>query len=398
MPIRAMAEKISALARPLIKKKRVLIFASGDRITAEVIKESLERDYQVMISDLLALNFWTRFLNACLFRQKRWLQLLFHHPSGKFARFLLSKLQTGLKRFLSSSRPHLIISTLPFINSQIACVAQELSIPFLIVPTDLNETPFIEGFSKKDLFPDLKVALAYDEKWQKERLKKFPFEPHHLSRVGFPVRALCLRKLSEYDIAQLKKKHSLLEDFYTVTLTMEGADPGVVFQHVEALSAFDPKTQNLSIQLNICVGTSSKLNTQIRRFLLNHQAAPLSHSSFMTAHGLVIHLHEGLKDLLELVAASDVLITNLRSRSINEAAYLQKPVLIDLTRMQAVSENKDPLSLFVKRYGFGLFFTNSAQLHMLIPSLLKYPEHREKTLDLPSFEHQIFKLVKEMID
>ena len=49
--------------------------------------------------------------------------------------------------YLTHEKPDLVISVVPLVNFYILQAAQALNLPFLIIPSDIDVSPYITGFS-----------------------------------------------------------------------------------------------------------------------------------------------------------------------------------------------------------------------------------------------------------
>jgi len=419
--MKSIAARISDIAQPLIRKKKILVLISngggGHKAAGDSLKDILGREYEVSILNVFSeilqpldpLHRLTRgyftgedLYNFCL---KRHRNRLIHWMAYYGVRHYKTKtIEKAFKQFLENNCavPDLVISTTPFVNFGIACATHKWDIPMLILPTDLDGSTFLYRFPSKMIHRNLKVALAYDDlDLRKATFQKAHFSEDQISITGFPVRSACLRKYTAHDLSHLRHKHHLFENFQTVTLIMGAVGGNLILEHAQTLAEFDPRPHNLSLQINICVGHNHSIAAKIRAHLIANGASPLSHSTLMTSTGLIIHLRGFTKDILEIMAASDLIITKTGSCTVNEAIYLQKPILLDNTpRSTARHLWWESFNIpFVQKHHLGHAFTNSRQLHMLIPSLLKYPRTKEsKKFECPNFEQNIFKLVREMIE
>lgn len=419
--MKSIAAKTSDIAQSLIRKKKILVLISdgggGHKAAGESLKDILGREYNVSIVNVFSeilqpldtLHWLTRghfsgetLYNFCLRRHhSRLIHLIAQYGPRRMTPKSIFK---AFNRFLSDSSqiPDLVISTTPFVNSGIASATQKWDIPLIILPTDLDGSTFLYKFPSKMLFSNVKIALAYDD----QDIRKTTFEKTSVGEdrvviTGFPVRPKCMRKYTPSDIAHFNRKHNLFENFQTVTLIMGAVGGNLIFEHAKTLAEFDPRPHNLSLQINICVGQNNAIAAKIRSYLIEQGATPLSHSTLMTPYGLVIHLRGFTKDIIEIMAASDIIITKTGSCTVNEALYLRKPVLLDNTPKSTARhlwwENFN--IPFVEKHGLGHAFKDPRQLHMLIPSILKYPIGKEgRKLEFPNFERNIFKLVRELLE
>ncbi len=403
----------------MVRKKRILVLVSrgggGHKTAADSLKQVLGDDYEIeinwVIADILrsldALNRLTfgsytgedlynlllkRHLNKCL----EWMMQV-----GKF--FMRSdKVERAFEQYLSEQfpLPDLIISPTPYINYGIACAAHRWNIPFLIVPTDLDGSSFLLGFPREHLSDDFKIAMAYNDPHLVETtLQNMALREDQYAITGFPVRPACLRKYSEDELKSIRAKFYLFESHKTATLVMGAVGSNLIYEHVRVMSQLDPRSHHLQLQMNICVGQNQRMGKKIRKLLLNRGAKFLGKHTFLLPSGLVMHIRGFTKDIIELMAASDLIITKTGSCTVNEAIYLEKKLLLDNTKRSSarhLSWEKFNIP-FVEKNGFGYGFTHSKQLLMLIPSLLKYPDRPKKDLELPNFEENIVRLVKQMI-
>lgn len=313
------------------------------------------------------------------------------------------KIEKGFKKYFQaqSQLPDLIISVTPFINYGTALAAQKRDIPFLIIPTDLDGSTFLQGFPEQLTHHGFKIALSYDDpEIKKTTFKKAALREEQLAITGFPVRPACMKKYSREELQSFRTKFNLFESHQTITLIMGAVGGNLILDHVKVLSKLDPREHQLQLQMNICIGHNQKIGNKIRNFLLDQGARFLGRHTFVLPTGLVMHLRGYTKDLVEMMAASDLIITKTGSCTVNEAIYLGKKLLLDNTRNSSARflgwENFN--IPFVERHGLGCSFSDNEQLLMLIPSFLKYPDNRHNPLELPNFEENILKLIQQMIE
>ena len=173
----------------------------------------------------------------------------------------------------------------------------------------------------------------------------------------------------------------------------------LIFNHLKSMISLDPRVHGMHLEINVCTGHNKKMASKIQDLLHAQGARSLEHNAFVLPSGLVVHVRGYISNLIDLMAVSDLIITKTGSCTVNEAIYLDKKLLLDYTerstaRYLAWEQFNIP---FVEKYGLGLPFTDSRQLPMLIPSLLKYPEKSKSTLERPPFEENLRTLVQSMI-
>lgn len=401
------------------RKKKILVLISlgggGHKTAAESLKQILGSHYDIEINPVMAdilghidpLNGLTRghFTGEDLYN------FLIKNQFNKILRWIVNygskvwkadRIEKGFKKYFQKQThlPDLIISVTPYINYGTALATQKRDIPFLILPTDLDASTFLQGFPKQLTHHHFKIALAYDDpEIKKITFSKSEFRDEQMSITGFPVRPACLKKYSREELQSIRVKFHLFESHQTVTLIMGAVGGNLILDHVQVLSKLDPREHQLQLQMNICIGHNRKVGKKIRTYLLDQGARFLGRHTFILPSGLVMHIRGYCPDLAEMMAASDIVITKTGSCTVNEAIYLGKKILLDNTSNSTARflEWEAFNVPFVERNGLGYAFSDNEQLLMLIPSLLKYPETR-RSLELPNFEENILKLVQELIE
>jgi len=399
------------------QKKKILILVSrgggGHQAASNALEQILSPEYEVEVNSViddilgsmdplkrLTRNYFTGedLYNFFLRRPQLFLKwMVFCGPY-----YLKSqRIEKQFEKFLKtqSEIPDLIISPTPYINYGISCVAHRWEIPFLIIPTDLDASTFLAGFPQNFNHHRLRFALPYDD----PEIKKITFDrvvlnDHQCVVTGFPVRPNCQQKYGVEELSFIRSKFHLLQFYKTITLIMGAIGGNALLDHVKTLIGLDPRHYQIQLQINVCVGYNRKMQSQIAHLLLQKKARSLQDHSFLLPNGLVIHIREYMKEIIELMAASDLIITKTGSCTVNEAIYLGKKLLLDYTekstaRYLAWEEFNIP---FIQKHGMGYAFTDSKQLLMLLPSLLKYPETNEVTFHLPNFTEIIQSTIREM--
>lgn len=405
---------------PLQRKKKILVLISrgggGHKTAADSLKQILGSQYDVEVNPVMAdilghidpLNCLTRghFTGEDLYNvliKNQWNKILHWMVTYGSTVWTAEKIEKGFKKYFQaqSQLPDLIISVTPFINYGTALAAQKRDIPFLIIPTDLDGSTFLQGFPDQLTHHGFKIALSYDDpEIKKTTFKKAALRDEQLAIIGFPVRPACMKKYTRAELQSFRTKFNLFESHQTITLIMGAVGGNLILDHVKVLSKLDPREHQLQLQMNICIGHNQKIGNKIRNFLLDQGARFLGRHTFVLPTGLVMHLRGYTKDLVEMMAASDLIITKTGSCTVNEAIYLGKKLLLDNTRNSSARflgwENFN--IPFVERHGLGCAFSDNEQLLMLIPSFLKYPDNRHNPLELPNFEENILKLIHQMIE
>lgn len=99
-----------------------------------------------------------------------------------FKRFMRKKIVS----FLKEQEADMVISVIPIFNDVIMQAAQELDIPFLLIPTDLDIRSFcynIKGAYHKKFH----LSLAFNDPVIKEQAQQFGIKDHQISFLWVPL-------------------------------------------------------------------------------------------------------------------------------------------------------------------------------------------------------------------
>ena len=117
---------------------------------------------------------------------------------------------------------------------------------------------------------------------------------------------------------------------------------------------------------------------------------------------IFVHVREFTKEVVEVMACSDLIITKTGSCSVNEAIYLGKKLLLDNT------ENSSARHIwwesfnvsFVKKHNLGDAFNDLQELQTKARALLNQTTQSPAArgdFRLPSFEENLLSLVQDML-
>lgn len=402
-----------------LKRKKIMILicegGGGHMAAGEALKQILSDSYDIELVNVLdqvvhaldPLHFMTggKFSGEDLYNfllQRHLAQCIDWMSSYGTRRYKKKKVERSFSSYFNSKpKPDLIISITPWINGGVIKAAEKNQIPFLLIPTDLDGSTFLYGFPEHASFSNFKIALAYDDPALKSvTLQRTAVPSESIAITGFPVRPACQKKYTAAELARLRTEQNLLEGYSTGTLIMGALGGNLILQHTKTLATFDPRIHDLKLQFNICTGKNREIATKIASHLERIGGYPLSESSYRLPTGVVFHIRGFTKEILEIMATSDFIITKTGSCTVNEAIYLGKPVLLDNTPKSTARHLRwEQFNIpFVERHHLGSAFTDSRQLLMLIPSLLKFVhDPKEHPLEIPSFSQNVRKLVGEML-
>lgn len=411
-------------------KKNILILMSegggGHKVASMAMKEILSLYYDVDVVSALPkiihqLDYFTMISRGSFTGDDFYnflLQRGYHQAVSLLARmglkYMVAKrhqIDKLFQRFLSESpvKYDMVISTFPYVNCGLTLAAQKLNIPFLVMPTDLDTATFFCGLSQIDFTKggSLAFALPYDDQdLIKKAFRNFSLPKDKVYITGFPVRRECLIQYTDEQIQLMKFKHGLGFDTMVLTLLLGAAGSDLLHDYAMELFCIDPSLYPKMLEVNICVGRYEKMLTKIKESMLLAGAQLLrEHRHYITLkspQGALFHLRRYTKEMVEVMACSNLMITKTGSCTVNEAIYLGKRLLLDNTENSSARylqwENFNVP--FVRKHGLGDAFTELKELNPMIHFLLKedlgHPV-ASGAFTLPPFDQNLLELVAKML-
>lgn len=410
------------------RKKRVLVLyieaGGGHRAAAEAIKEMLQHNYEVMLAnpltDLPYIDLFyslargktsgERFYDWMLRNSLHSAVQLYATLGESYLMFNRKRIQNKFTKYLNNleALPDIIISVIPFFSGGTALASIEKNIPFILLPTDLDVSTFLVGFSDGQLYQNrnFAFALAYDDTELKQKaLKRICLSENQVHFTGFPVRSSCLKSYSSEEINEAKELFGLSEDRQNITLVF-GANGGKnIASYALEIASMNP-TYAGHLEVNVCTGRNIRAKMRLIKKLELQGAVVTSrlagHATLLLKNGMMMHVRGFVKEFPLLMACSNLIISKTGSCSVNEAIYLKKMLLLDDTPSSSSRKLfwESANVPFVKRHGLGDAFVHSKELNEKILHLLyqqSIGSSNEKSLQLPNFGENLKKLVSQMI-
>jgi UDP-N-acetylglucosamine:LPS N-acetylglucosamine transferase len=411
-------------------KKKILVLMSegggGHKIASYAMQEILSPYYDIEIVSVLPniihkIDYFT-LLTSGSFTGDDFYNFLLrrgHHRAVSFlarmgVKYMFAKrnqidqlFQTYLRK--STIKYDMVISTFPYVNCGLALAAQKLDMPFLVMPTDLDTATFFCGLSAIDFTKggNFAFALPYDDKDLKiKAFRNFNLPKDKIHITGFPVRPGCEKKYTPEQLKVLKLKHGLRFDTLVLTLILGAAGNEMLYDYTLELSQIEPAGFSAPLEVNICVGRYDKMAKKIIDAMILQGATLLkeqeSFTTLKTSLGVTFHIRKYMRDIIELMACSSLIITKTGSCSVNEGIYLGKKLLLDNT------ENSSARHLqwenfnvpFVRKHGLGDAFTELKELNPMIRVLLQEDLGHpvvSGAFPVPNFEEELLTLIASMV-
>jgi len=408
-------------------EKKILVLSSdgggGHRSAAEALEQALGTEYRIehvnALKDVLyPLDMFHRctggffsgeaFYNWMLRKGHHRLVSWYAHLGERYMLFRRAAIARLFEDYLKSQNISLAISVIPFMNAGLAEGASRAGVPFLMVPTDLDVTTFLHGFShfKKEYPTAVHLALPYKEQEIQVKVAQSRFlQKGQIFTVGFPVRRECLVRYSPQELEDLRKKHGLLEKMKTLSFMMGAQGTEKLREHVAVLATISPKElKGVPLQINIFIGSNAALGNKMCTYLMNRFQGKLLRSSpgLMTIacpQGNFFHIRGFSKDVLEILACCDLCITKTGSCSVNEAIYMRKKLLLDNTEGSSARHlSWEQFNVpFVIRHQLGDAYTTLEELKSKTIQFLQQGEKEAAHFPLPTFHEEMRLLVTQMI-
>lgn len=411
-------------------KKKILVLMSegggGHKIASFAIQEILSPYYDIEIVSVLPniihrLDYFTLltsgsftgddFYNFLLRRGHHRVVSLLARMGVKYMFARRKQIDHLFQLYLRKApvKYEMVISTFPYVNCGLALAAQKLNMPFLIMPTDLDTATFFCGLSQIDFSKGGKFAFAlpyddHDLKLKAFRNFKLPADKIHIT--GFPVRPDCAKRYTPEQLKAVKLKHGLTLDRLVLTLILGAAGNEMLFDYTMELTQLDPTGFSQDLEVNICVGRYEKMAERIIAAMTEKGSTLVkgndAYTTLKTPQGVLFHIRKYMKEMVELMACSSLIITKTGSCSVNEGIYLGKKLLLDNTENSSARylqwENFNVP--FVRKHGLGDAFTELKELNPMIRVLLQEDLGHpviSGAFPVPDFAQNILGLVNRMI-
>ena len=368
----------------MAKAPKIVVFTSnggnGHKSACEVLKETFP-DCEIKLVNPIYDFFKNSFDGESVYNkvvQKGWIR-----TSSFVARYVgkpFFKLRTGSfkKRFLKyleDEKPDVLISVIPLINYPAAWAANKCDIPFFIITLDADLELWLLNMEK---CRNLNFTMTVNTKTLRieKQLKQKRISESRVLEVGSPLRK---NFLLQRDCKAIRKEWNIPQDKKVIMLMRGGTGSIRLVNYVRSLVKI-----NKPIHLLVCVGRSSKLISKINRIKTN---------------GLVtFSVIPFTKKIPNLMAISDLLITQSSPNVCNEAMHMNLPILIDRAAPSLFWE-KATVD-WVHMYGNGTVFRSVRKLNKLVENYL-YEKNICETKKIsikPSFNTQVRNLIMKSLE
>lgn len=372
-------------------KKKIIIFSceggGGHTAVAQALNDYLSDEFDVHIVPdyFYEISSAARGISGIAIYNyllaKKWYRAInWYYSAGIwfFNSFTRKKSIKKTKEYLLQHTPDLVISVVPLTNNLILQATQSLNIPFLLVPTDLDIQTFIAKI-QSPTYKKFKLAIPFETSETHAAIQKNHITQNMVCTTGFVIRPSFFEPKN---IQAIKQEFNVPENKPVILLLLGavGVDKLITFTQVLSHTASPA-------HLLICIGKNEALRAQIEAIQMP------SHLSY-TIIGFT-------NKIADLMAITDLFITKSGSVSVNEALYMNLPMILDATGPLLRWEAKN--HRFIQENEFGVSLTNIENLPEIVNTLLAHNNQLlsyNRRIKLYEKKHggtEIKKLIKEML-
>ncbi len=312
--------------------------------------------------------------------RKKWFGLLnvFYQFAVQYYQGQHQKIRYALYGYLKDHKPDCVISVTPMINNIILEVCQDLAIPFILMPTDLDITSFIYNIWLPD-YDQFYLFLPFDDPHIKKPAKKAQIPNSQIKISGFALREAFFKK--DNIIPELKDHYAIKHDIPVIMILMGAQGTENIITIVQELFLVERP-----IHIITCIGKNILLKKRIQELIFPE------HVSFtLVSFGC---------DIANIMTISDILITKSGTVSVCEAIYKNLPMILDATG--AVLKWEQFNHRFVQDHQFGVSLKTLSDLSEQIDCFLHANHMELYKQNLESFEKEnpqnmIPKLITEIL-
>jgi len=345
--------------------KKIVIFSSygggGHTAVANALATHLKDEHEIVITnvfsevlapiDLMQKITFGKYTGEDIYNYlmpRKWFGFLnaYYKVGVWYFDFRKNKVRTLIEKYLEDQKPDLVISVIPILNATILSITQELDLPFLLVPTDLDIATFIEGI-KAPTYKKFKIALAFEDDETRIRLAQAQIPVDQTVITGFVIRP---DFFAHKDISAMKQEFNIPEGKPVILLMLGAVGLQSLYTFTQELGKIKPEAH-----LIICTSKQVAIRKSIDDLVFPDHITKTT-----------IGFTDRISDLM---AISDLFITKSGSVSVCEAIYMDLPMILDATSKLLAWERAN--HRFIKRHNFGTIIKDQNKLSDLVTNLLQ---------------------------
>lgn len=283
-----------------------------------------------------------------------------------------------LRHHFIEQNPALIISVVPILNNIVLEVAQELRIPFLLIPTDLNISMYIMHIMNPT-YKQFYIGLAFNDKDIMKYIKKNRISNDHITILGPPLKAdFFIHKNKDL----LKQEYLIVEHKPVIMILMGSQGSNETEKYTKQLL-----TLSFPVHLLVCIGKNIKSKNSLAKLSI-------------PAH-ISISIIDFTPHIADYMTMADILISKSGTQSVCEALYTNIPLFLDATSTTLPWEQFN--HTFIKKHHFGELIKKYKQIVPLVTSLIQdsqkltFYKHNIKKLEKKVFTKELLLLLEKIV-
>lgn len=222
------------------------------------------------------------------------------------------EIQEHLDHHIAVKKPDVIISIIPFLNKYLQKTAENLQVPFIVIPTDLDTTTFMQGLSQP-LSDRTLITIPFNNPEIKQKISQTGLNPDAFMITGFPVKQDFERKATAQERKAIRESFGIPENKLVCMLMMGAAGSTAIVDYTKAI------TQNSEMPSHtiVCLGRNEALRKDIEKI-------PLPKGQSLSVLG-------STNKIADLMSVSHFILTKSGTVSVMEALKKRLPMIIDAT-------------------------------------------------------------------
>ena len=210
-----------------------------------------------------------------------------------------------IKKSILPLKPDCIISVIPHGNKAALAVAQELNIPFFIIPTDYDPRNYFYGI-KDAIYDKFYIARVIDDPQVDSYTRKTGIRPNNILETSFILRA---DFFTPKDPDALKKKFNIPQKVPVVMVMLGAAGSDNSYKIARELHKLNTRCHFI-----FCAGRDEGARKKITALRLPPHIT-------MTVLGFT-------KEVADLLATADIFVTKPGPNSVSEGIQMKVPLVL----------------------------------------------------------------------
>lgn len=331
-----------------LSMQKIIVFTGigggGHKSVTKALSTCLQDDYQIvpvcLLHDVLSsfdpIYFTTggkyageETYNTLAMYNQWWLLNLYYRLGRIYFTPFNIFMRKAVTQYLMEQNADMVISVIPIFNNVIMQAAQDLDIPFLLAPTDLDIRAFV--YNLKGLYyKKFHLSLIIDDSSIRLQARQFGILNSQISSNGILLRS---EFFEHKNIPELKKNMSIDNSLPSILLMMGSLGANNLVEGVQIL-----KTLPFPCHILVCIGKHKALESILKEILIPEWVR--------------LTILQETDCISDYMAISDLLISKSGSVTFCEAIHMGLPMGIVATRPSLAWEKFNHSFAINREFGF----------------------------------------------